>query len=128
MGTIAQCRDGLRTSGSNSNNEKQALQNAMADPRISKGQPSRSFVCVKNPLVLQRIAAVMTKTMPLVFEPVLAERIGSAVFSALTKVNGSCRSKIGCNSQQICTNDSLLAKGEGRSTSSLALQQPAPCD
>ncbi len=100
----------------------------MAVPRISTGQALSNFVWVKNPLVLQSTAAAMTKTMPLVVAPVLDVWIGSAVFSALAKVKDSCQSKIGCNSQPFCTNDSLFAKDEGTATSSLVWRQLAPCD
>ena len=100
----------------------------MAVPRISTGQALSNFVWVKNPLVLQSTAAAMTKTMPLVVAPVLVAWIGSAVFSALAKVIGSCRSKIGCNSHPICTNESLFVKDGGSATSSPVWQQLAPCD
>lgn len=100
----------------------------MAVPRISTGQALSNFVWVKNPLVLQSTAAAMTKTMPLAVASVLDVWIGSAVFSSLAKVNGSCRSKIGCKSHPICTNESLFAKDEGAATSSPVWRQLAPCD
>lgn len=125
---MAQCSVGFRTSGSKSNNAKHALQNAIAAPRVSSVQPSSKLVCVKKPLLLQSIAATTTSRIPEVVVPDLSEWIGRAFFAALAKVNDSYRAEIGSKKQQICTNDSLFAKGESSTSSLASVESSRRCD
>jgi hypothetical protein len=64
MGTMPIFQLTRRTSGTRSVRANNALQNAIANPRVSIGQTVSCSSCVKNPLKLHKTDAVMTSNNP----------------------------------------------------------------
>lgn len=86
---MAQWNVTLRTNGNSKNNAKKARQKAIAEPRTSRGHTSSSLVCVKNPLLLHRMAARTTSAMPVVVVRRFDLGSNEALFVAIDKVNRS---------------------------------------